>query len=367
MIYKEKVDLFGNVTREIVNEETGKISKLKFIPEIVKIESFTDKGIFYEIDKKNCTCSCPAFQKQSRKMCKHLKKVLFDKEPMVGFSISLLKSAEQKAVRRGDVNRAVKCAKIHLKKDCNDFWRRLAIIVLEDVVLHPDYKRIVDLSLDTSKKTYIQNKEDDEFGIGIIEQLARCEWRDFDYKDYLKTKSYDTFEKFESLSDKEKELINAIKLRAKLGGMSWDMNMLNGLAVVWTYRFFEKEYTVEDLEKMYSKPQIKYDEISDKESEDDILTAAVDFHCSPILNILLKKPQIVNFVNNIYPDFEAKLILEKIVWKERSAVSYKKNITNKQVVDHYQDKTSQFLEEHRDRFGRIYEFISNDLENISKW
>ena len=131
--------------------------------EIIRVKSFTDDNIEYTVNKNNKTCTCPNFQKR-KILCKHLKKVLGIADESTGFSKSLLKSAMQKAVRRGCVMEAVKCSKIHLKKNCNDFWRRLAIVVVEDVILHPEYRRIVDLASRSSAKSYVPNEEDEKFG-----------------------------------------------------------------------------------------------------------------------------------------------------------------------------------------------------------
>ena len=70
-----------------------------------------------------------------------------DKKKNVGFSISLLKSNLQKAIRRGNVDVALKSAKLLLHKSPNDFWRRLPIIIAEDVLPHPQLRKMVDLAV----------------------------------------------------------------------------------------------------------------------------------------------------------------------------------------------------------------------------
>lgn len=377
MIY-EKRDLFGGIERATVNENTGKISRLKFEPILVKIESFTQKGIFYEIDKANFTCTCMAFQTRPKKMCKHLQKVLgVGEEREKGFSSSLLKSAVQKAIRRGDVDRAVKCAKIHLNKNCNDFWRRLSVIVIEDVVLHPEYRRIVELASLTTKKSYVRNSEDDNFGLKIVEQLARCEWRDFEFEEYFQNRRQDKFgelavsEKYITLSEDDKALVNAMRWRGKMGGMEGDMKMLDLMSKIWIYRFAEKECSAEDLKKLFPEVSTDYDKVSTNERADDILLSAVDFHISPIVNIIMKKDWVREMVSNEFDttdEGEIKHYIKDIIWRMRSAVSFKKCLLNGKVYDWLGSGDEKFYKiKNKEKYIKIYSKIQGQLDGISKW
>ena len=51
---------------------------------------------------------------------------------------AILKSAIQKAVRRGEVEKAIRCAKGLMELEIVQFLHRITIIVMEDVILHPD-------------------------------------------------------------------------------------------------------------------------------------------------------------------------------------------------------------------------------------
>jgi hypothetical protein len=69
---------FGN--RVIYNKSMGN-------NKVLKIQSFTTEGVFYDVDIINKTCTCPAFMKKNT-ICKHLSKVLGLNKS--GFSNSLL-------------------------------------------------------------------------------------------------------------------------------------------------------------------------------------------------------------------------------------------------------------------------------------
>ena len=77
---KRGLNLKGNFMKiEIGQKKQKSIIKDKKSSNIVKIKSFTKKGIYYEVDKKKKTCSCPAFQYRLQNqgfLCKHLIKVL---------------------------------------------------------------------------------------------------------------------------------------------------------------------------------------------------------------------------------------------------------------------------------------------------
>ena len=54
-------------------------------------------------------------------------------------AISLMKSATQKAVRRNKPESAVACVRLMGSLDPIGAARRMAVIALEDAILHPDY------------------------------------------------------------------------------------------------------------------------------------------------------------------------------------------------------------------------------------
>lgn len=71
---------------------------------------------------------------------------------LVPFSQSLLKSAIQKSVRRGDVDKAVRAAKSLITLSETDALRRLMIIPIEDGILPPDYDKYAAMLTRVSSK-----------------------------------------------------------------------------------------------------------------------------------------------------------------------------------------------------------------------
>jgi hypothetical protein len=57
----------------------------------------------------------------------------------------VLKSGLQKAIRQCQPEQAMRIAKSFLEVDAKDCLRRLPVITLEDVMLHPEMDRLMDL------------------------------------------------------------------------------------------------------------------------------------------------------------------------------------------------------------------------------
>ena len=75
-------------------------------------------------------------------------------------------------------------AKTMIANDFQDFVRRLAIIVIEDGILHPEYRRLADLCGKSAKKTYEKNDDDCNFTMKVVEQLAKIDIRDAEFIEY---------------------------------------------------------------------------------------------------------------------------------------------------------------------------------------
>jgi hypothetical protein len=281
-----------------------------------------------------------------------------------GISPSLLKSAVQKAVRRREVAKALQCSKVFIKKYPNEFWRRLAIIIIEDGVLHPEFRKVVNLASESSKKSYIPIAEDEEFGLRIVEQLAESEWRDFEFEEYIQRRQLFENEKVNDvqLSEEELDIIKAISWRGKMGGMRGDMTMLDITVRIFERRFKNKEMKLSDLSRLFKEPTL-YKTLNYKLKIEDILVEAVDFHCSPLLNILLKKEWIHNIIKNNFDcktndDIEKKL--KDITWRFRSAVSTKKLITTNKPFDWLAGVDA-------DKYQNVFSKLRVEMDNISRW
>ena len=100
---------------------------------------------------------------------------------LVPFSPSLLKSAIQKSVRRGNVDQAVRAAKSLIQLNEVDALRRLMIIPIEDCILPPDYDKYAAMLTKVNAKGSVPLTEEEKtLALSIIADVARCEWRDLD-------------------------------------------------------------------------------------------------------------------------------------------------------------------------------------------
>jgi len=341
---------------------------------LIQVKSFTKDDVFYEINAKEKTCTCRDYLKNKIKQpCKHLKLAL-DLKTNDGFSTSILKSATQKAIRRNEVNKALLSAKSWLHKSPSDFFRRLPIIILEDAILHPEFRRIVELGSLSVRKSFILTEETEFFALTIIEQLAKVEIRDYDFMAFHNGfKSINIIPKtdWEELSKSDRETVMAMMWRAKMGGMSGDIKMLSIYARIWSHRFKEKIITMRKLKKIYADIPTKknYNDISLKLTVNDILLEAVDFHISPIISILMGKNWVLNLIKNHYPNdvMTAEERIKNIIWKMRSGINYKKDYFTGKAIDWLEKGYNNTPEADYERYETIYKSLIPEINNISIW
>jgi len=342
---------------------------------IIKVASFSTPGKFYEVDLENKTCTCPAYKKRGM-ICKHLQKALGIYQGKTVTSVSLLKSALQKAVRRNKVEKAVRCAKSLIEVDEYQFLRRLPIIILEDGILHPEYDKVISLLKRVSKKAERLKGNEKRLLINVVAQIAKCEyvddWMDTGYaaanqKREMELRMWvkENYNKIFKLPEKERELLMGIKYRSLIGGMAGDIEMLNHYFNLWAKRFVTGEWDVERIKKYFPEINLNYSEVKMAERE-DILLEAVDFHCSPLLNILMKKDWVVNLIKENYPNLSVEEALKGIIWKLRSGVTVKKHLKSGEVKNWY-GKPGFFKNDNKELDEKIFQRIKEEIDGISRW
>ncbi len=295
-------------------------------------------------------------------------------KPEKGFSASLLKSATQKAIRRGDVGRALISAKAHLRKAPNDFFRRLPIMILEDAILHPDFRKVVELAGHSARKAFVVTKEIEHFALTIVEQLAKIEIRDYSFVAYnngFKSINIVPYVEWEDLRGLERDTVKAIKWREKMSGMKDDMNMLSFLTRIWAHRFKEKILTMRKLKALYDRiPTRKsYASIPSTLTVNDILLEAVDFHVSPMVDILAGKRHVRNLIERHYPDdvLTVEERIQTIIWRMRSGINYKKDYFSGEPIDWLKEPFNRTPNADRPRYEAIYASLLPEINNISIW
>lgn len=353
--YLSKTDLFGKKQ------------------DVIQVKSFTQPDRVYEVNPKDKTCTCWEFRKGKNQICKHIRLACGLKEEG-GFPISLLKSAVQKAVRRGDSERALLAAKSWMRRNSNDFFRRLAVIIVEDAILNPDYARVMELANISTRKSFVLTPEIENFALRVVEQIAKIDVRDYDFLSYsygFKSINIVPFVPIEELGTKEAETVKALLRRSKSGGMKGDLLMLSSLTRMWAYRFKEKTITLRKLKSIYDKIPVRenYDDIRTKLTVNDIMLEAVDFHCAPLLPILLGKQWVVDLIKSHYPNdvITVDERLRNIIWRMRSGICFKKDYFTGEAIDWMVKPFNITPDADRGRYEAIYKSLEVEINNISMW
>ncbi len=222
-------------------------------------------------------------------------------------NIGFLKSLLQKAIRRGNVDVAVKCAYHYILLDLQDFLRRLPIIIIEDTTLHEAYSTLIWLMVASNIKecAILFDKVIYEYLMGIVYVIAKspiyhslCDNEEIKF-DILK----------EEVNKKElqlKSLIYSLMVRKAYGGMKCDLLMLEKYSHIWNHLNSDSKY----LNKSVVRP-IMLESIPQLQLNEWILEA-IDFHCVP---------QILTYIHEEYEEFSEEYI-KSLIWHYSS----KKNI-----------------------------------------
>jgi len=217
-------------------------------------------------------------------------KFVFPK-PAHHYHTGLLKSALQKAIRRSLSLPALHLGWQFLCQDAQQLLRRLPIIILEDVCLHPNFPLIIWLLISHSKG-YILTREDILVILVTIYDLGACKFRDvvnfvsFDEKEDLEGILLDLPE----IDNELCTVLATILFRVSFDGMKGDMSMLKQFGILWNKRYQkDRDYWIGERKKWYQDLDVPYQEIQQmistppKLTETDKLMEGIDFHCFPYL------------------------------------------------------------------------------------
>ena len=279
-------------------------------------------------------------------------------------AVSLMKSATQKAVRRNKPESAVACVRLMGSLDPIGAARRMAVIALEDAILHPDY----DLLLSPGP---IAEKLDAMVRIAWASAICpvRDAWPEINPDmDAARAKGFDNGDVFRLAVDRipnaaHKALVLSLLRRSSSGGIPWDVTLLYQYAQIWTWRFLH--HKGKDVLRFVPRGGPRW---KDVEPARDCIPESVDHHCSSILWKLQGSGAVLNVVKKEYPREEVKEVLKQTIWTLRAGVNFKPTIQTKKPMVYLRD-----LKRYRDRWGadvqerftRIYKVIEPMADDYS--
>jgi hypothetical protein len=286
------------------------------------------------------------------------------------YPVSLLKSAIQKNVRRGRVKEAVKCTKSALESDLHNTLRRLPVIVLEDALLHPEMDFLVHMIKNSSNNDYQLTEKHAQKICEIIAQSAATNKRDeflFVNQDAQEADNWHTYE--EGMDHKEKSLVKSLAYRGSIGGLQFDVRLFKEMANAWAMRFASAKWDIEKVKSFFPEViDFEYTELGYAQRE-DIPIEAVDFHCSPLVHILLRKDYVIEKLNEHYPEWGNKDALTKVIWTMRAGVNTKTQIHLEEPVDWMDCKYKEDPcgDEHRHKLEDIMQTVKEEADSIANW
>jgi len=244
------------------------------------------------------------------------KKINFPIINTFDYSIPLLKSNLQKAIRRCDNKISIITSLALLQKEPIELLRRLPIIFIEDVCLMDSFPIIVWLMM--ADKDYKLTSNDTDIILNIVNSLCNCR----EYFDYRENNNEYQFS-HESLQDYENynELL-AIYYRSEYGGMKGDMILLREAIEYYKNNPTKNEKT--------SYNSIEIDKL---DTELEILVEAIDFHPFPLMLNTLSK----------MTNLDIKIIKE-CIWFVESGYNIRKPITIQKSKIHEERKEWKKIE-----------------------
>jgi hypothetical protein len=197
-------------------------------------------------------------------------------------SVPVLKSILQKGIRRRKPLPSVRVASELADKSLGDLLRRLPIIILEDSTLHPSLPFLVWLMMAVSKD-YQPPISLMKRILGIVFEMASCRWKDSlrarnrqpdsdntgieEKREYLTLVSLhratigsvkdDEIDQRKQnrtavLLNNDELIVWSILMRGQYGGMTGDIQMLQGYAELWHERFDSTQGLPDDVKKRLS-------------------------------------------------------------------------------------------------------------------
>lgn len=292
-----------------------------------------------DIQKRDCSLVNEFFQNQldieNKENVKEPNKIIQN--------TAVLKSSLQKMIRRMETVLALRSAYtlLHIKPDI--FFRRLIIIMIEDVCPHSFLTELCWYMM--AYPAYQIDNNDIDFLLNMVYTLVECnkfiKFKNTNEPDWEIPKMIQQFKHFHknnSNNSFQKDLTNKISLilsiyfREQYGGLEGDIKMLNNLKNLLFKEWFLETKNI-DLNK---NNFIKINNISKIHNDTlknigfqflklkEIHISSIDFHCCPqMIQFIHKK---LNSHKN-FPDF----FIKQIMWRQSSSINNRRNY-NKQLI-----------------------------------
>ena len=293
-----------------------------------------------------------------------------EEAPEQQFNNSVYKSGIQKATRRNEPLKAMRLAKSHIALFPTDFLRRIMIIVPEDSMMHPYYGLVGEMLQYRAKNLTMQDKD---ILLNFVYQTADCKYRDwFDHNP-------DDDENIDlgmvnSLNEPEQRFMRSLMYRSTAGGTAFDRGMMEKYVRIWANRFITKGWTVERLWQYFEKTDYKWNDV-DFATSDDLLWVAIDWHCFPPVERLLKNKGTFDEIIR-----RSRPIMEELgewkddgyacwlpAWLEEMSKSDKIDIYYNEPIDRYRLPGEKDLSALKPLYRECMPKVVEEWKNISAW
>ncbi len=286
----------------------------------------------------------------------------------ITISKSVLKSGLQKAVRKCQPDNAIKIAKSFIALDATECLRRLPIITMEDVMLHPDMDKLVELYRSSSRKSFNLSDEDRNFVLRYVWEIANTEYRDDFWKNNADGREVPDLTK---LTDKQKSLSEQIEYRASAGGLAEDPPMLRHQLRGWQYRWTVKGMSLDDVEQFFEKaPDLDWNDI-DYAQISDIELNSYDMHVmgGAYIRLIGNKPYVQEACARLFPNNDIGEVLGHLVWRYWVATNHKTQIGHGRTIDWFVDegRVNPFPESTRPQMDELWTIVEADCHSLSEW
>lgn len=275
-------------------------------------------------------------------------------------SVPVLKSILQKSVRRRRPLPATRVAMELIDKALGPFLRRMPIIILEDSTLHPDFSLLCWL-MAAESKGYKVPLELISRVLQVVYEVSSCPWTDrVDDDGAIDHGNEIVIDNHVSAAAAAAVSLKCMAMRASYGGMKCDMEMLQKYCITWGKRFAVGKAPRHIIERLGGSacttwmdvPELIHSKTRHLAIQHttsmvqrrllelqlrDLCVEGVDFHCSDVLEQLIKDDAFVSkscdqlkFKEGLLVGTKGKeqllVILKQCMWRYSSGINFRQSL-----------------------------------------